>query len=177
MTKPQKPSGHTAGTEPKAGADLERALILRDVMDHAVSAQREVTAPRSLGSRRGRIILAACLCVPAVALSAYSWIAKPAFIWGPAPRAVPPAEADAMSRFALYMFAQRLEMYRLDEGFYPSSLDALDEDTPGIRYELVGDTAFVLTMQREGKVLTLASTDDFEAFLGQSISIMRGRQR
>src|SRR6185295_7703968 len=89
---PRSPGGGTP-------AEIERAMALRDVMQHAVREQREITDPKPLDRRRSRRIVVAIVCVALLALSAYSWLARPEFIWGPSARSVPVERRDASLRF------------------------------------------------------------------------------
>jgi len=156
---------------------MERALALRDVMDHAVRVQREITDPSRLRRRNLRAIALTVLCVPLIALSAYSWIARPEVIWGPRGRVVPPLRSEAELRVAMFLLAQRLEAYRRLQGSYPKSLAAIDEDPHGIRYDVNGDSAFALSVTRDGKGIVLRSSDNAEAFLGNSVALIGGRRQ
>src|SRR5438067_9786110 len=90
-TGPDRPSAprppETGVKDGRRNPDVERALALRDVMDHAVKMQREITAPSDRHRGRTRIVWATVVCVPLLALAVYSWVAHPEFIWGPRPTA------------------------------------------------------------------------------------------
>jgi hypothetical protein len=129
---------------PRKSAEVERALALRDVMDHAVRVKREISEAKPIYRRRGSLF-ALLVCVPLLAFSVYSFVAKPEFIWG-APVALPPEQSEASGRVALFMLAQRIEAVRAQRGDYPESLTEIGEVAPGIQYTLVGDSAFELRM-------------------------------
>jgi hypothetical protein len=67
---------------------VERALALREVMDHAVKVEREISKPMAMPRSRARLIGSALVCIPLIAFCAYSWIARTEFIWGPSMKSV-----------------------------------------------------------------------------------------
>lgn len=153
--------------------DLDRALAVRDVMEHAVKVQREITAPKRLQRSRARLVLGLVLCVPLLALSAYSWIAKPEIIWGPRPHAgVPRREANA--RVAMFLVAQRLEAHRASEGSYPASLAAIGDGATGLSYRRLTDSTYELRDSTVGRGLVLRSGERPDVFLGNSLRVISG---
>lgn len=164
-----------SGATRSANGDVERALVLRDVMDHAVRVQREITQPKPLRKRRGRQIAANLLCVPLLAFCAYSWFARPEFIWGPRPRTATPAEAEATGRFELYLLAQRIENQRAALGGYPADLAVVGDVPAGVTYRLLADTAFELRATANGRELVFRSTENADDFLTSAIPVLRGR--
>ena len=150
-------------------------MALRDVMDHAVRMEREM-ATRS-GNRRSRPrgIVGVAGALALLALSAYSLIARPAFIWGQ-PYTQSPARADASLRFGMYLLAQRLEAFRAEAGQYPSSLGDVGEAVEGVRYTLVADSVFELRSAADTTV-ALRSDGAIDAFLGNSVRIIQGGER
>lgn len=149
-------------------------MVLRDVMDHAVRVQREISKPTLLRRSRARLIWATVVCAPLIALSAYSFVARPVLIWGPSDRSVPAARQEANVRFAMFLLAQRLESYQGAEGVYPSSLAVLGENPAGISYEIVSDSLFVLRATENGKQIVFRSSDNVDAFLGSSPAVIAG---
>jgi hypothetical protein len=146
-------------------------------MDHAVRVQREISKPTLLRKSRARLVWATVVCVPLIALSAYSWIARPTFIWGPSERSVSAARQDADIRFAMYLLAQRVESYRGTEGPYPATLDALGEQLEGVSYRVISDSVFELRAERDGKPLVFRSNENVDAFLGNSPSVIQDFRR
>ena len=158
-------------------SEAERALLLRDVMDHAVRVQREITAPTPLRRRRAKKVLALTLCIPALAFCAYSWIFKPSFIWGTPERVLTPVEAEADARFGLYLVAQQLQTFRSRTGVFPAELAELGDVPAGIVYSLQADTLFELRTTALGEDVVLRSTDDADEFLASAIPVLRGSIR
>ena len=167
----QRPS--SAGKSP---AELERALALRDVMEHAVRVQREITAPKTIRKSRAGMVTAIALCVPLLGMSVFSWVAKPAAIWGP--HAIETSEReDANARFVVFVLAERIESYRQTEGAYPAALAAVGVTDSLVSYRLTSDSTFELQTRAAGRELVFRSSDPVEAFLGNSIGIVTGRKR
>lgn len=154
---------------------VERAMALRDVMDHAVRIERE-NATRSPG-RRSRTARRAALIVSVALLgcSAYSLIVRPAFIWGE-PFVESRSRADASTRLGMYLLAQRLEAFRTEAGHYPASLGDIGEAVEGVQYALVSDSLFELRSTVDSAVV-LRSNTPIDAFLGNSVSVIQGPSR
>ena len=153
--------------------DVERALALRDVMDHAVKVHQESTDIRQLDTGRGRRITAAVICVPLLALSVYSWVARPELIWGPRHGAVAPARREANLRLAMFLLARRIMAYKASQGQLPASLAEIDERTArgaGIGYRLLSDSEFELRSTEGGSPIVYRSTDSASALLRNSVT-------
>jgi hypothetical protein len=164
------------GSKGKGGGktDVDRALLLRDVMDHAVKVHKEsATAPRT-GGGGGRAVLAAAFCVPVLAFCVYSWVARPEFLWGPKAGPLPPVQQDANTRFAMFLLAQRIRSYRAAQGHYPASLEELGETVPGVVYSLGTDGVFQLTASENGKRISYRSDQPANVFLGNSFNVIQG---
>ncbi|HMC53690.1 MAG TPA: hypothetical protein VKH19_00840 [Gemmatimonadaceae bacterium] len=175
---PATPRSIAALRPPTASAgnkELERALVLRDVMDHAVRVQKEITAPRRLGTRFMPAMLAA-LIVLLLGAAAYSWIAHPEIIWGP--RLQPTAARhDANVRVAMVLLAQKLDARRRADGAYPGSVSEIGEAATGIAYSVTSDSTFELRGRVRDRELVLRSTDSRDAFLGDAIARIGGHAR
>lgn len=169
----------SAGT-PAVGAtgkpEVDRALLLRDVMDHAVRVHKETTGPRGIGGRSGfnRSTVVIAVCVPLLALCVYSWVARPEFLWGPKAGPLPPVRQEANMRFAMFLLAQRIRSYRAAQGHYPATLEELGETMPGVVYSLSADGVFQLTASENGKPLTYRSDQPATAFLGDAFNVIQG---
>lgn len=173
---PRSTSAQRPSKPIQTSAELERALALRDVMDHAVKAQREITAPKTLKKSRAGLIMAIVLCIPLLGASAYSWIARPAAIWGQGVTETP-AREEANIRFAMYLVAERLESYRQAEGTYPTSLAAIGQTDSLASYQVTSDSTFELRSRAAGREIVFRSTEPVEVFLGNSMAIVTGRKR
>ena len=150
-------------------------MTLRDVMDHAVRMEREIAtrgpARRSRTSRTAALIVSIAL----LGCSAYSLIARPAFIWGE-PFVESRSRADASTRLGMYLLAQRLESFRTEAGQYPASLGDIGEAVEGVLYALVSDSVFELRSTADSAIL-LRSDAPIDAFLGNSLSVIQGPSR
>lgn len=168
----------TVGSKGNAGgkSEVDRALLLRDVMDHAVRVHKETTGPRGIGGVGGvnRSAILTAVCVPLLAFCVYSWVARPEFLWGPKAGPLPPARQDANTRFAMFMLAQRIKSYRATQGHYPATLEELGETLPGVVYSLGADGVFQLTASENGKSIMYRSDQPTNAFLGNSFDVIQG---
>jgi hypothetical protein len=131
----------------------------------------ERPSDRAQRSRQPALIVVMVLAVAAIG---YIWIARPSFVFGPAP--VPPsrAEAEASLRFALYLERRRVEQYVASRGRLPATLADAGPLERGIRYER-RDNQFTLTGERDGLTLTLTSAMRADSFLGGSLDLLQRR--
>ena len=121
-----------------------------------------------------RLVILLSVALPLLGFSLYSWIARPAFIWGPAARPMLPAEADANLRMAMFLLGMRLDAYREERGYYPASLDAIGESLPGVSYELVTDSIFELRGVVGQHPIIFRSDMTADEYLGKTKSIISG---
>jgi hypothetical protein len=163
-------------SKPATQADIDRALALRDVMDHAVRVQREISEAKPL-HRSGRVVAALALCIPLLAFCIYSFVARPDFIWGTAVT-LPPAQREANGKVALFLLAQRLEAIRAERGEYPESLRDIGEEAAGLQYRLVADSVFELRFKPDSaSEIVFRSNENAAQFLGDSPMKIQGRER
>lgn len=170
----RNPAVRETGRNP-AVRQTGRSQAVREVMEQAASyrATKSVPLPPVTGARQLRKV-AVWICTPLLAFSAYALIVQPEFLMGvkTKPRSAP--VVDANSRMVLYLLAQRLEQYHADEGVYPQSLRAIGQETEGVTYTALGDTAYVLQAVDLGRDLVLRSGDDLGQFVGSSLHVLRG---
>ncbi len=156
-------------------ANVDRAALLREAVEHSVRAQQEAARPVAIQRSRARTVTIGVLCVVLLALSAYSLIARPEFIWGPRHAAVIPAErAEASVRFAMYLMARRAEAYRAREGEFPATAQEISADT-SLAYSRLDASRFRITTRVGDKQLVLTSADDLAAFLGNTAQVIQQR--
>ena len=180
-SKPASGSKATpGGSRPATGgaatnrAEVDRARLLRDVMDHAVRVHKETTAPFARKESHARAIMLGITMIVLMAASAYSWVARPEFIWGPKAEPLPAVEEEAGYRMAMFFVAQRVEAFRQAQGLYPSALAAIGEDIPGVTYTIVSDGVFELSTNLNGKRIVFRSDQSADEFLGNSTNIIQG---
>lgn len=180
--RPNRPSQATRAStaRPIGGrtSQVDRAMALRDAVEQAVEAEKGFKRKSVVQVSRARLIALLVVALPLLAGSVYAWVARPEFIWGPAPRPVQPAEAEANLRVAMFLLAVRLDMYREEHGFYPASLDAMgEEELPAVSYELVADSLFELRGVVDRQPVIYRSDMTAEEFLRNSKDLISGRRR
>ena len=74
----------------------------------------------------------------------------------------------------MFLLARRLDLYRSREGEYPESLTEVGGDV-AIGYRRIDAATFELSWEANGKKLVLASGDDRDAFLGNSVELVQQR--
>lgn len=189
--RPTRPSQNIPSTGAKPGAgtgrpsttglggrkDVEKALALAAVMEHAVKVHKETNAPpRPVKTGGGRTIGLALLCIPMLAFAAYAWIARPEFLWGPGVRPLAPAQEEAGIRFSMFLLAQRIQAFYEKNGRYPSSLSEVEDSVANVRYVSM-DSVFELRAGLNGKPIILRSDRSMDDFLGQSTLVIQGMVR
>ena len=171
-----RPDKLSPSASPGGRSDVDRKLLLRDVMDHAVRVHKETTGPQGIG--RGPSInrgaLAMVICVPLLAFCVYSLVARPEFLWGPKSGPLPTVQNEANIRFAMFLLAQRIEKVRRVQGQLPASLQAVGDSVPGVTYAPVNDRVFELRASEGGKALVYRSDQPANAFLGNSFDVIQG---
>lgn len=167
MAAPQDKSKRPPGkTE-----DLDR--LLNEAVRHSVQLERELLAIPTQPPRRTRAVVAV-LCALLLIASAASFVLKPDFIWGNRAASISPQRSEANGRLAMFLLARRLDLYRSREGEYPESLEEVGGDV-AIGYRRIDPTAFELSWDANGRKLVLASGDDRDAFLGNSVELVQQR--
>ena len=161
------PSGQKTGRP-----DVERAMALAAVMDHAVKVHKETARPIPQQKSNAKVILMTMILIPLTALAAYVWFGRPELIWGPGVKPLPVAQAEAGLRWSMYLLAHRVEAYYRAHGEYPSSLRDVGDSVPGVAYFGM-DSVFELRAMENGKPVILRSDRDVDEFLGPSPLIIQ----
>lgn len=165
--------GQKSGPGAGARADVERAMLLRDVMDHAVEVEKEAARRTTRKDSHARAITLGTVGALLLVVSAYSWMARPEFIWGPRPTPLPPVQREAGLRFAMFLLSQRIKAYRDASGAYPPALSAIGDSVSGVTYVISGNV-FELRATENGKPIVLRSDQSADAFLGNSANVIQG---
>jgi hypothetical protein len=152
-------------------------MMLRDVMTHAVTVEQEFKKKTKAQQSNARLLLLMIVMIPLLALSLYSWIARPEFIWGRRALALPVVEQDANLRMAMFLLGMRLDAYREETGAYPPSLDEVGERAPGITYTLVTDSTFQLSGMAGSHEVVFLSEGNAEEFLGRTKDVIQTRRK
>lgn len=154
---------------PRTSRPVERAEVLRDVMEHVVEATRPLPPPKKSTAARNAGI---ALCVLLLAVSTWSWIARPAWIWGAEAASPSAVEQEAATRLGLLAVAQRVEAHRAEIGRLPASLEEIGEPATGVFYAPISATVFELRATHDQGVVVYRSDEPVEAFLGNSAAVI-----
>lgn len=147
-------------------------MALRDVMDHAVKVHQEGAARPAKRRSHGRLALLLGLCLPLLAFSAWSWVARPEVIWG-AGAELSSGEREDHLRLTMFFLAQRIEAARRQSGRYPVTLGEIGEASANVSYRLVDDSTFTLSAFAGASELLLNSREPLDRFLGNNVRLLR----
>lgn len=165
----------TAARSPAARRN-SRASALQDAITHSVGADREFKKQSAVvaGRRQTGLIV---LAVVMGAFSAYSFIAKPAFIWG-APVAAPaPAVQEAHLRMSMFLFGMRVDRYRFANRAYPQTLAEMGDSIRGISYQRLSDSTFELRGKAANREVVFRNDMREGDFLGNARELIQSRPR
>ena len=174
QNNPRRPP--SPGAAPGAPRQADRTSVLRDVLDHAVRAERENARPAQPRDRRSRTALAIAFVAPALAFALYSFVGRPAFLWGERPQ-VSPVVVESSLRLSMALLGTQIEDFRARHGELPETLAAFGQEGGPVRYHAADDSTWVLTATEAGRTLTLTRGDDMERFVGTALTVLRGRAR
>jgi hypothetical protein len=146
--------------------DIEKLEAIRDVMEYAAHVTIQTALAKPMRSVRARPIGLAILAVLSLAVAAFTFVAEPDWVFGPAPTGAAVEEQDAHLRYAMFLAAQRIESLRdSTTGEAPASLAAIGEDWSGFGYQVLELGDFEL----RGR---LASGDDIVYKSGESLGAL-----
>ena len=178
--RPQRPSqaARPSAARPIGGrtSQIDRAMALRDAVAQAVESEKSFKKKTVGRGSKARLVTLLVIATPLLAVSIYSWVARPAFIWGPAvaPRSV--AQSEANLKAAIFFLGMRLDAYREEQGFYPASLAAIGETIPGVTYELITDSVFELRGVVGRQPVLFRSDMTAEEYLGGTKELISSRR-
>jgi len=175
-------AGHREPPEPvysldDVGEGTDEAVkeaIVREVVEHAERVNRDVELARPMESYRARPMVLALLAIVSISLAAYSYAARPAWVFGPDPNDRPFELREGQLRYAMFLAAERVLAHQdSTAGSLPRTLRETGETWPGMTYR-VNDGVFELRAQVDSATpLTYRSTQDPRAFLGTARRFLR----
>ena len=151
--------------------ELLKEQAIREVVEHAQRLTRAVELAKPMESWRARPFVLGIMAAISVAVAGYSWVARPAWVFGPDPAAAPAPRQDAHARFAMYLVATRIAAHRQARGALPGSLRETGDHWTGFSYRVVDSASFEL--RSASPDITFRSTDAPGAFLGASAGQLR----
>lgn len=143
---------------------------------HSVGQEREFKKKSSIGggSRQSGLMVVAVMMG---LFSAYSFLAKPAFIWG-APVAAPAPEVqEANLRMSMFLFGMRVDRYKSANRGYPESLAEMGDSIKGISYQRLSDSTFELRGKAANREVIFRNDMRQGDFLGNSRELIQTRRR
>jgi hypothetical protein len=163
----------------KGRASVERAMALRDVMSHAVEADKESRKssgpPKESGGSRVFMLV---LSIGLAAFTVFAYSTRPEFIFGANPNNVTEVRRDANVRFTLYLLSRRVESYKKQQQKYPDDLLSVTKTPPkGVEYARLSNDVFELRAKDGANLLVFRSDEPADKFLGQVPKTLQGRDR
>jgi hypothetical protein len=148
-----------------AERELERARALAEVMKReAEKAQSEKGGGGADGGFIGKYV---SLGIATLAFF-YIFFASPPWL-DPQPIEPPSAEAEgAALRFTMYIQAQKIEMYRQENGRLPETLEEAGPTKPGISYVRRGTEGYELIGESDQAIIQYSSNQSLQEFLGDA---------
>lgn len=155
--------------------DWERRQKLEEALRDAVKDRQPSPAEHRSARRGGRKrnpAVAVAILVLGWACIGWVWLARPAFVFGPADPPPPSAEVrEASLRFAMFLEYRRVEAYRAQRGRLPTALTEAGPVEEGVSYQRAG-SGFTLIGQRDGITLRLTDAMNPDSFLGRSLEVL-----
>jgi hypothetical protein len=124
----------------------DRERILAEAMAHAEEQDAQYRLPMEPRRRQPPWKAAVALLLLVVAGSLA--LRPPAFLRGPPPAVVTPAEREQGIRAALYLQAQQVEAFRIERGRLPASLAEVSVRFPYMEYVRSNSRTYQLVVRR-----------------------------
>lgn len=151
---------------------------LLEAFDGVVTRERERAREsnlRPVARRTHTAVLA--LCILSWGALAYTWLAKPAWLFPPDPAASrTPSEREARLRFGLYLERERVLEFRATHRRLPATLAEAGDVEEGIEYTVSGDSTFVVSAMVRDSLLTLNESQSADQLL-KPVGIAAARPR
>ena len=165
-------------TDVGSAGDDERLRAIQDVVAHAKRIDIEVARARPMESWRARPIVLATLASLLFVFTAWSYGARPDWLFGPDPSRVAAERRLAHLRFAMTLAARRIGAHQESTGGQlPASLAEVGEGWPGITYRVAQDSALNLSFELRADSLRYHSADDLAAFAAPAGAHLREPRR
>lgn len=153
------------------GADrYETLLEVLEQQSAQARADREREARERERRRRRRV--PSWLLVALLVGTAWVWLFPPSFLRVEAPTPQPVAEEEAALRFAIYVQAQRIELYRREAGRLPETLEEAGPPLEGMSYLRLSRDLYQLTGSTARVTLTYRSDLPLDAFVGSGADVV-----
>jgi hypothetical protein len=104
--------------------------------------------------------------VLAVALNAWVWIDRPAWLVGDSPAPAPEARQEQALRLQMYVQGQQIEAFRREYGEPPETLEDAGRPMAGMRYQRAGTRSWELLGESGRLRIILRGSQNMEEFLG-----------
>ena len=171
--EPEEPVYNLDDVGDEADEAVKQAIV-REVVEHAERVNRDVELARPMESYRARPMVLALLAVVSVSLAAYSYLARPAWVFGPSPDQGPLVQREGYLRYAMFLAAERVLEYReSNAGSLPRTLLETGESWPGMSYHVSGETFELRARVDSAPPLVYQSTQDPRTFLGTARRFLR----
>lgn len=147
--------------------DIEKLEAIRDVMEYAAHVTIQTALAKPMRSYRARPIALGVTALLCLALTAYTFLSEPDWVFGPEPSRVTATEREAHLRFAMFLAAQRIQSLRDSAtGEAPASLALIGEDWSGLQYQPLGLGEFELRgLTPSGDEIVFKSGEDLGALV------------
>ncbi|MFH1764727.1 MAG: hypothetical protein ABIF09_11090 [Gemmatimonadota bacterium] len=148
------------------------ADVLADVLkDQNEKAKRRQDLPSEMKRRKTSPATWVALVGFSI-FSGYIWIGSPSWL-DPAPPTISSALADAGLRMEVFQQALRIEEFREAEGRLPNDLSEAGDPFSEVEYSRIDARAYRLSFAGPGGRVEYVSTESLDAFLGNSLQVIR----
>jgi hypothetical protein len=153
--------------------DAGKEAMVRGVVDYATRLTLAVERTKPMESYRARPMVLALLALVSLSLAIWSYVARPAWVFGPGLSHFSVAQREGHMRYAMFLAAQRVLSYRDSAGGLPATLRETGEAWPGMSYRVNG-AIFELTADgASGTRISYRSSQDPREFLGSAATLLR----
>ncbi len=163
------PENDPTSSRPRKKTGNETADLVAQVLEEQ---QRREAAQSKAPPSRSRTRVAAISLPVLASFSFYLWFATPAWVTPTVPDPVPPAQAQAGLRVAMYFQIQRIEAFRQQNGRLPDTLEETGNAPAEMTYERLDARTYRLSGSSRGTSLTYESTQPPREFVGDAMGTL-----